>query len=620
MTQTADENAVVDPRMIMNLELDEKNEGWIAWIRRLSAERNRFWLMFGLCMKLSLISAKTHKVSYCISFFSVFLVVFLCVILVSTMFNLPIIFLRLGEAYNGQNDLVLLPGGELSSWASLNYSIIEQLFPPTDAARSYHSPRITLTGSIVNFANCSGVKDPKDLWYSSSGRLCARGCLGQHCHGDDLSVRVVAINSEREKRMGFGTSWRGPSLAKGEVILSKVVASALSDTQVGDTVVISAAFGTHLRALLEDIPYVRLHAHAIMSFRVVDIIPPDRSKFDVEDFVVVDYDSIASTIAEGLHGGVNGEDVVRFAKRDPKFAASSIHFNLDPRVRTHTYRTTDYSVIRRRVFTWVASIAEPIGYNQIAVDTPIVKFLYGVRFFSLFVGLIVSIIMVSLTFLSVMLIYSLLNLLVECRLYELGIKRMIGFSSANLVFMLLTNAYSFTIPAWLLGLLTGQLIFLGMRTLIYDVIGVELPRFISGQAVGWATFAGLLLPLVGAIFPVVTILSQKLPDALNATRGRNMGVVYKIVREGDTRGLNYIMLCIGLAFFVFGFLLYYFFPVALLRMRLDWLFVIFFGILIGMLAGLVLLAVNFERVLQTAVSYFFSFGNTLLCFRPFKSC
>ncbi|ESL06492.1 hypothetical protein TRSC58_05833 [Trypanosoma rangeli SC58] len=618
MTQNSDESAVVDPRTIMNLELDEKNEGWIAWIRRLSAERNKFRLMFGLCIKLSLISAKAHKVSYCISFFSVFLVVFLCVVLVSTMFNLPIIFLRLGEAYNGQNDLVLLSGGELSTWASLNYSMIEELFPPADAARGYHSPRITLTGSIVNFASCSGVKYPKDLWYSRGRRLCSKGCLSQHCHEDDLSVRIVAINSEREKRMGFGTSWKSPSLAKGEVILSRAVASALSDTQVGDTVVISAEFGTSLRALLKDMPYMRVNARAIMPFKVVDIVLPDRSKFDVEDFAVIDYDSIASTVAEGLHGGVNGEDVKRFAKRDPKFAATSIHFNLDPKVRTHTYRTADYSVIRRRVFTWVTSIVEPIGYNQIAVNTPIVKFLHTVRFFSLFVELIVSIIMVSLTFLSVMLIYSLLNLLVESRVYELGIKRMIGFSSANLVFVLLTNAYFFAIPAWLLGLLAGQLVFLGMRASIHGVIGIELPRFISGMAVGWATLAGLLLPLIGAIFPVITILSQKLPDALNATRGRNVGVVYKIVREGDTRSLNYMMLCIGLAFFVFGFLLYYFFPVALLRMRLDWLFVIFFGILIGMVAGLVLLAVNFERVLQTAVSYFFLFWEHAAVFQALQ--
>ncbi|RNF22587.1 permease, family protein [Trypanosoma conorhini] len=620
MTQNADQGAVVDPHAIMNLELDEEGEGWTGSIRRLFAERNRFFLMLGVFLKLSLISAKAHKVSYCISFFSVFLVVFLCIILVSVIFNLPIIFLRLGEAYNGQNDLFLLPGGELGSWASLNYSTIEELFPPEDTARNYHSPRITLSASIVNFADCTGVKEPKDLWYSNNGRLCRKGCVGQHCHENDFSLRVVAINSERETRMGFGTSWKGPPLAKGEVVLSKVVAIAVNNTKVGDTVVISAEFGTPLRALLQNVPSVGRNARAIMPFRVVAIIPPDRSKLDVEDFAVIDYDSLVATVAEGLHDEVNREEVERFARRDPRLAASSIYFNLDPKVRMHTYKTTDYSLIRRHISTWVTSIAEPIGYNQISVNTPIVKFLYSVRFFSLFVGLLVSIILVSLAFLSVMLIYSLLNLTVESRVYELGIKRMIGFSGANLVFMLLTNAYSFTIPAWLLGLLTGQLVFLGLRKLVHNMIGVELPHFISGQAVGWATLAGLLLPLVGAILPVITILSQKLPDALNATRGRNVGVVYKIIREGDTRALRYMLFGIGLAFFVFGFLLYYFFPAVLMRMRLDWLFVIFFGVLLGMLAGLVLLAVNFERVLQTSAAYLFFFWENDAVFQAFQRC
>lgn len=72
---------------------------------------------------------------------------------------------------------------------------------------------------------------------------------------------------------------------------------------------------------------------------------------------------------------------------------------------------------------------------------------------------------------------------------------------------------------------------------------------------------------------------------------------------------------IGVALFVFGFLIYYLvprrinkrlelicvfsqLPLALLSFNLTLFFNIFFGILIGMLFGLILLALNLEHVLE----------------------
>ncbi|KAF8276856.1 hypothetical protein TcBrA4_0123220 [Trypanosoma cruzi] len=620
MAQTMDRGAVSDPNSILNVELEAKSESWMAFMRRICAERKRIFPMTAVFMKNALMNAKAHKVSYCISFFSVFLVVFLCVILMSTIFNLPIVFLRLGEVHNGKNDLAITTGGELHSASSLNYSIVEEIFPLTDPLRGYHSPRIRFGGYILKYSTCSGITKPQDLWYDKKKELCLPTCVSEYCDGTETPTVIFAINEERETRMRFGISWKGRKLKKGEVILSIGVAVAANNTRVGDTVLLLGSLGNPLHELFKSHPSLIRNTRTIAPLKVVGIVVPDRSKFDSDDFAVLDYDTFVSMVSEGLFPKHDQEDVKKFGESNPKSCATSIHFNLGPNERTKTYKTTDYATVRLRISSWVSSIAEPLGFNQITVNTPILNFLYTVRFFSLFVELIVSIILLSLAFLSIMLIYSLLNLSIENQVYELGVRRMIGFSRGTLVFMLFVNAYAFTIPAWILGLITGQVVFLGLRSVLRDIIGVNLPYIVPGQAFGWATLLGLLLPLFGALLPVINLLRQNLPEALNASRGRNVGVIYKIERGGYSRSVNYMMFGIGTAFAVFGFLLHYFFPIGLMHMRLGLLFYIFFGILIGMLAGMVLLSLNFERTLQTVSSYIFFFWESAAVFRAFQNC
>ena len=103
-----------------------------------------------------------------------------------------------------------------------------------------------------------------------------------------------------------------------------------------------------------------------------------------------------------------------------------------------------------------------------------------------------------------------------------------------------------------------------------------------------------------------SIIALRLSDALNSTHSRNSGVIYKIVRHGQ-RPLNSLMLGLGVLFALFGFLLYYLFPVSLVTNNLVVMFYIFFAVLAGMLAGCVLLATNFERIFETVVSYVFLF-------------
>jgi ABC-type antimicrobial peptide transport system permease subunit len=80
----------------------------------------------------------------------------------------------------------------------------------------------------------------------------------------------------------------------------------------------------------------------------------------------------------------------------------------------------------------------------------------GYRFFSLFLGLILNIIVLFIFFLSILLIYSLLMVSVEARTFELGILRMVGMTRTRLAGLVLTQAAFFAVPGIAIGLPVAQ--------------------------------------------------------------------------------------------------------------------------------------------------------------------
>ncbi len=60
---------------------------------------------------------------------------------------------------------------------------------------------------------------------------------------------------------------------------------------------------------------------------------------------------------------------------------------------------------------------------------------------------------------------------------------------------------------------------------------------------------------------------------------------------------------VGTCLTVFGFLVYYLLPLALLSMNLQLFITIFFWILIGTFIGLVMMALNVEIIVEVSAAY-----------------
>ena len=112
---------------------------------------------------------------------------------------------------------------------------------------------------------------------------------------------------------------------------------------------------------------------------------------------------------------------------------------------------------------------------------------------------------------------------------------------------------------------------------------------------------GLLIPALSAIVPIQRALSKSLTDSLNVARSQTQGIIYTIENGKDVLVLPYLLfggICV-----VFGMTVYYFLPYSLLTSNATLLLQIFFFILLGMILGLTLLALNLRGVIEQILIY-----------------
>ncbi len=150
-----------------------------------------------------------------------------------------------------------------------------------------------------------------------------------------------------------------------------------------------------------------------------------------------------------------------------------MEINLPP-PRIDAYMNSNYDVIQQNVIHFAGGVLYRLGFNSLGTELPILTQLRQTRFFSLFLGLILNLIIGILLFLSVLLIYSLLMINVETRTFELGVLRMIGTTRPGIVILLLVQAFAYALPSWILGLISAQLVSFGVTSKIYTLTGVPI--------------------------------------------------------------------------------------------------------------------------------------------------
>jgi hypothetical protein len=96
-------------------------------------------------------------------------------------------------------------------------------------------------------------------------------------------------------------------------------------------------------------------------------------------------------------------------------------------------------------------------------------------------------------------------------------------------------------------------------------------------------------------------LSKDLNAALDLNRSKSQAVIVEVLDPAKSRNNGYIVF--GLLSVVYGLSIYYLLPLAFLSFDFGLILMILFGILVGMILGLSMLAFNVQRFLEIVLTY-----------------
>lgn len=591
---------------------------------------------------------KKRKFNYCLGCCSCFIVVAVAAVCYTLIAKAPAVFLQQGESTAGQIDMLLKPS-DASRAPFLNLTQLA-INAAVSSEFSYFTAR-TAFNTYAYSVNCTkyltslnvGMETPSGLLYRYDGppgnTVCGNTtdeCISKLCR-TYKPVITRLIDTNREKEIGLGRNWPYQRIPKGQALIRSDVAS-IRDIVKGSTVWLSIVLDDVTSPLLtnalfdqirntttrnstdELLQTVRAYPIVSLPVTVMDVFSDTFGKFsstDDDNLIVMELDTFLPWMMENLHPRINsvnlthnvGGNIINtnassiLSRINIREYSSSIPVNLPPR-RTDVYIDSNYDVVQRRLINFASRALYFIGFPDVNVTLDILSTLYELRFFTIYLGLILSIILTILFILSAMLIYSLLMISIETRTFELGIHRMVGMSRFSVIEMLLSQACSYSLPAWVVGLIFAQIVVRILLNIIEANVQVPITKFLTPDSIGLATGLGLLIPLIAAVVPIRNALNQNLHDALDTLHSKTLAVKVSIERSEED-GLSAPWLVVGIGMFTFGFLIYYLLPLSLLSFNLTLFFNIFFGILLGLLFGLILLALNAQHLLEQLTTYLF---------------
>jgi ABC-type antimicrobial peptide transport system permease subunit len=256
------------------------------------------------------------------------------------------------------------------------------------------------------------------------------------------------------------------------------------------------------------------------------------------------------------------------------------------------YSSSDYNVIQANIIRYSTEISDFLGFFPIIFKLPILEEMLVLSLAVLFLGLLFTLVIVIFIAISVVLIYSLLLTSVETKSYEIGIFRMVGLNKRGLFLMVFSQALMFVLPALMLAV---GLSFPSLAAINYfllePIMGVSFIPVPSLSGFAWGLSIGFIIPIFSSIVPLQVVLGKNLNDALDYQHSKVKSQFVKIIKSNSFDRMPYVVF--GALSVFYGMSIYYFFPLALLSFNFQLLLTIFFVILLGILLGLTLIAINF---------------------------
>uniref|UniRef100_A0A6U6A8Q8 ABC3 transporter permease C-terminal domain-containing protein n=1 Tax=Guillardia theta TaxID=55529 RepID=A0A6U6A8Q8_GUITH len=236
-------------------------------------------------------------------------------------------------------------------------------------------------------------------------------------------------------------------------------------------------------------------------------------------------------------------------------------------------------------------VGEKLGFtSNLSITLPIATALQPLMFLRVFLQQIFNAVVAVLVVHGCITVYSLLLTDVNARTYEYGMLRVMGLTKTSLLTLLLVQALYYAVPGLLLGLLLSWAASFPAIDAISKYALVSLDYNLEAMALTSAIAIGIAMPLAGNIFPIKRALSRTLAESLDVYHKTHAETIVHFQRLADL-GLSPSQTFGAVGMVVTGVLIYYVIPLSFLLQNFSLLLSSLNFILLGTVAGLILLSV-----------------------------
>lgn len=371
------------------------------------------------------------------------------------------------------------------------------------------------------------------------------------------------------------------------------------------------------------------------SFTVSDIVPSSSGKVPTSlgNVIFIEKENINSLLNEFLKSilDINKDKLkewfpdIDFDNPIADFILDFIKSNLpkDKEIKLENYalmgvvayknRLNAYSKdsigMKKEIMHWTNSMMEDIGLDYpITFKTPLIDTLSISYYLRLILEQLLLIIQIFLLCLGCYLIYALLIADVESKVYESGMLRALGMKNYTLIMIIVLQSLIYSIPGVIVGLLLSWLINIPVSSILSKFTALKISTALSGSSIGMGIGVGLIVPLFSVIIPIKKALSKSLRDALDLYHSV-MSETKVVITKLENLGLSSTQLYIGILLVAFGFIIYYIIPLSFIFMNMALFFNVFVLIIVGLLAGLCMIAIIFQHRLQYLILNIIMWGS-----------
>ena len=557
--------------------------------------------------------------SFRIGVFSVFIVVAFLSMLFSIVLLSSVVYLKVSENETGETDIYLVPvpasndtSQEEQTFRLINYYEIEAATQVVDSVEGV-APRWILPGYVYNqevgpalntssFVIVADTKKERDIGlgrnfyqrvlgygeaYVSASVLRVLGIdqyQGQHL---TLFLNLIQsftesgiIDSEyetEEEAIRFFLNEFGLLDGIGNVTISgddleesfdtggiPLPDLTLSSEQVEDLIV---------NALVDSI-------QVELSFTIIQPVEEPDGKWpkSLGNVVLVDAKYVQTQLLDVIEENLNAElsffgdvqvvsDLIQ-SLREIDILEYTLFANVMLKDRVDLY-TNNVDYMKRKMTESTNDIYRQLGFGHGSVPQLLLaQQMEGAQIIKTFLNNIFMAVLLFLTILSVLLIYSLMMGNIDEKTYEFGMLRALGLKQSQLVNLLVIQASSFAFPGLIMGLFVGILLNLIAAFFIGWYTGLPVDLILHPYAFILAIALGTVLPGLSTYIPIKRALTKTLRDSLDLYHRIVSGVKVTILKL-QKLGLSPPTLVASLLLVTLGFLTYYVVPLTFQLEKLE---------------------------------------------------